>query len=189
MRVNLEAVEVRHLTFLKNLRNEPEVMDFCRQPYLLSSQNQEDWFRNISKTREMIPFIVTDEELPQSEQWVGYAALSHVDPIADKAEVSYVINPKYRGVGYGQEAIFQLCYYGFYHLGLQKLYSETFEFNALECQINEECGFKANGYLPRHYFKRGKLCGAIPMSILREDFEARWKDKLALIKYAESKPL
>lgn len=189
MRVSLEPVEVRHLTFLKDLRNLPEVQDFCRQPYQLNSQNQDDWFKMVCKSREFIPFIVTDEELPREKQWVGYCALSHVDPIADKAECSYVIHPQYRGVGYGKEAIFQLLYFGFYHLGLQKIYSDTFDYNKEEIAINEACGFKQNGYLPRHYFKRGKLIGAVPMSILREDFESTWEDKLKTILYAPSKPL
>ena len=189
MKVQLEPVEIRHLAWLKFLRNNPEVQDFCRQPYQLTSQNQEDWFKSISKSREMIPFIVVDEDLPKESQWVGYTALSHIDPIADKAEVSYVIDPKHRGKGYGQEAIFQICYFGFYHLGLQKLYSDTFDYNLEEVGINESCGFTIDGTFPRHYFKRGRLIGSVSMSILRENYDAKWKDKLKLIKYAESKPL
>lgn len=189
MRVTLEPVELKHLFWLKNFRNDPDVQDFCRQAYQLSSQNQEDWYKNVSKTKEMIPFIVSDEDLPKEQQWVGYCALSNVDPIADKAEVSYVIEPKHKDKGYGQEAIFQLCYFGFYHLGLQKLYSDTFEYNAKEVEINKSCGFEVNGYLPRHYFKRGKLIGSIPMSILRENFDKVWADKLSKIIHAESKPL
>lgn len=189
MRINLEPVEQKHLYWLKTLRNEPEVQDFCRQPYQLSSQNQDDWYKAISKTREMIPFIVIDEDLPKEAQWVGYCALSHIDPIADKAECSYVIDPKHRDKGYGQEAIFQLLYFGFFHLGLQKIYSETFEYNKQEIDINKSCGFTVDGFLPRHYFKRGKLIGALPMSCKRETFEEVWKDKLNTIVYAESKPL
>lgn len=189
MKVNLEPIETKHLFWLKNLRNEPEVQDFCRQPYQLTINNQEDWYKQISKTKEMIPFVVVDEDLPKEKQWVGYCALSHVDPIASKAECSYVIDPKLRGLGYGQEAIFQLLYFGFYHLGLQKIYSDTFDYNGEEVEINKSCGFTVNGYLPRHYFKRGKYIGAIPMSILREDFEKNFANKLICVKYAESKPL
>lgn len=189
MKVNLEPVEARHLTFLKNLRNEPEVQDFCRQPYQLSSQNQEDWYKQISKTREMIPFIVIDESLPPAERWVGYCALSNIDPVADKAEVSYVIDPKHRDKGYGPEAIFQLCYHAFYHLGLQKLYSDTFEYNKKEVELNKSLGFEICGVNKRHYFKRGQLISSISMALFREDFEKVWKDKLSKIVYAESKPL
>jgi diamine N-acetyltransferase len=137
----------------------------------------------------MIPFIVSDQDLEREKQWVGYVALSHVDPIADKAECSYVIHPSHRGKGYGIEAIFQILYYGFFILGLQKIYSDTFEYNGEEVEINKSCGFTVDGYLPRHYFKRGKFLGSIPMSILRENFEAKWSDKLSKIKYAGSKPL
>ena len=189
MRVELEPVEIRHLSWLKFLRNMPEVQDFCRQPYQLTSQNQEDWYKQISKTREMIPFIVTDYDLDKDKQWVGYCALSHIDPIADKAEVSYVIDPKMADKGYGQEAIFQLCYFGFYHLGLQKLYSDTFEYNDKEIKINEACGFSACGVNKRHYFKRGKLINSVSMAIFREDFDKVWADKLSKIVYAEAKPL
>ena len=189
MRVQLEAVEARHLTWLKNLRNDPAVMDFCRQPYLLTSQNQDDWYKQICKNRDMIPFIVSDEDLPQAEQWIGYAALSHIDPIADKAECSYVIDPKHRDKGYGQQAIFQLLYYGFYCLGLQKIYSDTFDYNQKEIEINKGCGFVEVGHNPRHYFKRGSLIGSVSMYILREKFDAVWAEPLKLIFKPESKPL
>lgn len=189
MRIELEPVEVKHLFFLKNLRNEPEVHDFCRNPYQLTSQNQEEWYKSVSKTREMIPFIVSDQDLEKDKQWVGYAALSHIDPIADKAECSYVMHPTHKKSGYGEEAIFHLLYFGFYHLGLQKIYSDTFEYNVSEIELNKSLGFQVNGYLPRHYFKRGKLIGSVPMSILREDFDKRFADKLKTVVYAESKPL
>lgn len=189
MRIQLEPVEVRHLAWLKNLRNEPEVQDFCRQPYQLTSQNQEDWYKSVSKSREMIPFIVTDEDLPKEGRWIGYAALSHIDPIADKAECSYVIDPKHRGKGYGKMAIFQLLYHGFYQLGLQKIYSDTFDYNKSEIALNEDCGFIQVGHNPRHYFKRGSLIGSVSMYILKERFDAVWADILDKIIYAESKPL
>lgn len=189
MKVNLEPVEVRHLAWLKNLRNEPEVQDFCRQPYQLSLSNQDEWYKSISKTREMIPFIVVDEDLENSKQWVGYCALSHIDPIADKAECSYVIDPQHRDSGYGRNAIFQLLYFGFYHLGLQKIYSDTFEYNKKEIEINEGCGFTICGVNKRHYFKRGKLINSISMAIFREDFDRVWANELSQVKYAESKPL
>lgn len=189
MNVTLEPVEYRHLTWLKNLRNDPDVRDFCRQPFLLSDSSQEEWFKSIQKTRDMIAFVVCDKDLGQGKEWVGYAALSHIDPVAGKAEVSYFIDPKYRGKGYAEKAIFQLCYYAFYDQALQKVYSDTFDYNMPEIQLNLACGFAQCGVNPRHYFKRGTYIGSVSMYMLREMFDKHYADTLKLVKYAESKPL
>ena len=187
--ITLEPVEYKHLSILKKWRNEPDVRDFCRQPYLLSDVIQEEWFKSITKTRDMIAFIVCDKALGNGKEWVGYAALSNIDHIGGKAEVSYFTSPEWRGKGYGESAIFQLCYYAFYDLGLQKVYSDTFDYNMPEIKLNLNAGFAQSGVNPRHYFKRGQYIGSVSMYMLREMFDERYKEQLKLVKYAESKPL
>lgn len=189
MKLTLQPVEYRHQTWLKSLRNNPEIMDFCRQPYLLNDIVQEEWLKRVSKTNEMVAFIATDTELKQGEDWVGYCAFSNIDPIARRAECSYFVDPKLRDKGYGQEAIFLLLYYGFYRLGFQKINTDTFDFNQKEIEINKACGFEESGRLVRHYFKRGRLIDSIILYITKERFDLIYCDRLVEIKEPESKPL
>lgn len=189
MKLSLQPVEYRHMSWLKTMRNNPEVMDFCRQPYLLSDVMQEDWFKTVSKTKEMIPFIVSDSELKTGEDWVAYCAFSNIDPLAKRAECSYFVDPKLRGKGYGQEAIFLLLHYGFYRLGYHTINTDTFEYNKPEIEINKSCGFEESGRHIRHYFKRGMLIDSIILYITREMFDLRYCDRLVTMPEFESKPL
>ena len=189
MKLILQPVEYRHLSWLKSMRNNPEVMDFCRQPLLLSDVMQEDWLKGLSKNRDMIPFIVSDTELKSGEDWVAYCAFSHIDQLAKRAECSYFVDPKLRGKGYGEETIFLLLHYGFYRLGYQTINTDTFEYNKKEVEINKSCGFEESGRHVRHYFKRGMLIDSIIVYITREMFDLRYCDRLVDMPEFESKPL
>lgn len=191
MKLTLNPVEYRHMSWLKTMRNNPEVMDFCRQPQLLNEIVQEEWFKRISKSNDMIPFIVSDEELKSGEDWVAYCAFSNIDSLARRAECSYFVDPKLRNKGYGEDVIFLLLYYGFYRLGFQKIHSDTFDYNQKEIEINKSCGFEESGRLVRHYFKRGRLIDSVILFITKESFDLHYADRLIDIesKYPSSKPL
>ena len=189
MKLTLQPVEYRHMSWLKTMRNNPEIMDFCRQPYLLNEIVQEEWFKRISKSNEMIPFIVSDQSLSDGKEWVGYCAFSNIDPVSKRAECSYFMSPEHRNNGYGEEAIFLLLQYGFYRLGFQKIDTDTFDFNKLEIEFNKKCGFEESGRHVRHYFKRGRLIDSIILYITRERFDLIYCDRLVSIQEPESKPL
>src|SRR3990167_24710 len=189
MKLTLQPVEFRHMNWLKTVRNNPEVMDFCRQPYLLNEIVQEDWFKRISKSNEMIPFIANDDELESGKGWVGYCAFSYIDPIARRAECSYFIAPEHRAKGYGQETVFLLLHYGFYRLGYQKIDTDTFDFNKEEIIFNKGMGFEESGKHIRHYFKRGQLIDSIIFYITKERFDLLYGDRIVDMKEAVSKPL
>lgn len=178
--IKLMPVEPQHLSWLRNQRNRKEIRDFCRQPYLLNEVNQDDWLKDCSRKRSMIPFMVCDVDT-----WVGYAAISNVDWISKRGECSYFIAPEFMDKGHGEEAVVQLLRYAFMDLGLQKVHSDTFDYNERECEFNRKMGFKESGRLIRHYFKRGKLIDSILFYMLREDFEQLYPNG----KYPESKPL
>lgn len=189
LNLKLVPVEYRHMTWLKTMRNNPEIMDFCRQPYLLSDFTQEEWFKNVSKSKEMIPFIVTDLDLKSGEDWVAYCAFSNIDPLARRAECSYFVDPKLRGKGYGEETIFLLLHYGFYRLGYETINTDTFAYNKREIEINKRCGFEESGRHVQHYFKRGKLIDSVILYITRMQFDLTYSDRLLSMAEFESKPL
>lgn len=169
MKLRLEPVEFRHLKWLREQRNKREVMDFCRQPYFLNEINQEDWMKEISRNRSMIPFIVVDTDLKDGENWVGYAAYSNIDWIARRGEISYFTSPAFKDKGYGIVAVALVIEYGFRRLGFQKINTDTFAFNEKEVLFMKGLGFKEEGRLSRHYFKRGKLQDSICLAIFSED--------------------
>lgn len=189
MNVILEPVDYKHLSFLKYLRNLPDVMEFCRQPHQLNEVNQEDWLKETSRTRSMIPFIATDKTRGEGREWVGYCALSNVDHLNRRGECSYVIHPSCKDQGYGEEVVFNLLLYGFHTLNLHKIYSDTFDYNDAEIAFNEKLGFVRSGTNIDHYFKRGKFIASISMYIMRDKFDELNRDRISSIVHPRSKPL
>lgn len=186
MKLRLEPVEYKHLKWLREQRNRRAVHDFCRQPYFLNEVNQEDWLKDVSRTRSMVPFIVADSELREGQDWVGYAAFSHIDWIARRSEISYFTATEHAGKGYAILAIPLVLEYGFRRLGFQKINTDTFSFNERELAIMKLLGFKEEGVLARHYFKRGKLQDSVAIAIFVEDFKT---PEEVLTEETPSKPL
>lgn len=162
----LRPVEETHLSWLRNQRNRPEIMDYCRQPFFLNELTQEDWWKKVTRDRSMIPFIFCERET-----WLGYGAFSNIDWIARRAEVSAFITPENVGKGLHKTLLLMLLDYGFRNLGFQKIHTDTFDFNEGEKPILEEIGFKQTGTLPRHYWKRGRLVDSACYAIFSEDFK------------------
>lgn len=163
--MNLEPVEKINLGWLKFQRNRPEIMNYCRQPYLLSMGDQEAWLERC-KDRSVIPLIVKDD----NSDSCGYVSLSGFDWVSRCAEFSIFIIPEFQKMGIGPKAMRLLLDYGFNTLGLQKIHGECFDYNLRGIKFFQDIGFKTTGKLVRHYFKNGKLIDAVIISILVEDY-------------------
>jgi RimJ/RimL family protein N-acetyltransferase len=182
MKLTLEPVEYKHLKWLRDQRNNPDLMDFCRQPFFLNEINQEDWLKDVSKNRAMLPLIVADKGLGEGRDWVGYGAFSNIDWISRRAEISYFTSHEHKDKGYAEAAVKLILAYGFYTLGFQKINTDTFAFNQREVDFMKGLGFEESGRLVRHYFKRGRLQDSILLHLLSENFA--WPACVS-----ESKPL
>lgn len=186
MKLRLTPVDEKHLRWIREQRNRRELQDFCRQPFMLNEINQEDWLKQVSRDRSMIPFIVQDDDLKQGENWVGYAAFSHIDWVSRRAEISYFTALELAGKGYAFLAIPMVLEYGFRRLGLNKICTDTFAFNARELEIMKLVGFKEEGRLERHYFKRGKFQDSVQIAIFADEFKT---PEEVLASETECKPL
>ena len=189
MKIRLEPVEEKHIYWLRNQRNKPDVMDFCRQPFMLNEINQQDWLKDCSRNRTMVPFIVVDDDLASGNTWVGYAALSHIDWVNHHAEISYFTAPEFRDKGYAQEGIYLFLEYAFNTLNLNKIHSETFKFNEREIEFMKSLGFQVTGDRRDQYFKRGQYHDSVIIEILRPEFYSLYSERLNARNFTDSKPL
>lgn len=185
MKLKIEPVEFKHLKWLREQRNKKEVMDFFREPFMLNEVNQEDWLKAVSRDRSVVPFIITDLSLPDGQNWIGYGAYSNIDWVARRGELSYFTASEHSAKGYAPVSVAILIEYGFRRLGFQKINTETFLINPKEIELLKTLGFKEEGKLSRHYFKRGALQDALSLAIFSEDVPYDPK----LLKDSESKSL
>ncbi|MEI6274505.1 MAG: GNAT family protein [Prolixibacteraceae bacterium] len=73
------------------------------------------------------------------------------------AEIGYWIGEPYWGLGIATQAVELLTDYGFNQLGLVRIYSGVFDFNAASRRVLEKAGFKLEGVFEKSVIKNGKI--------------------------------
>lgn len=73
------------------------------------------------------------------------------------AELGYWIGEPYWGLGIATRAVELITSYGFNKLGLIRIYSGVFEFNAASQRVLEKSGFKLEGIFEKSIIKNNKV--------------------------------
>jgi len=152
-------------------------LTILRQKKLLSEQEQEDYFKNVTKKTFnaknpnciLFSFLLGDE-------CIGYGGLVHIDWNSKTAEISFLNETKRSNKPkiYEQDfaiflkLIFQVA---FLDLNFNKLTTETYEFRNLTIKILENYGFRLEGRLKNHVLKEGKYFDSILHGLLKEDYK------------------
>lgn len=152
-------------------------MDILRQPTPLSPQEQQRYWRETvvpsfderHPTAVLISFMYEDV-------CIGYGGLVHIDWPAKRAEVSFLLDPAHtideeiykQEFGTFLELLKDLA---FKDLGLNRLFTETFDVRPSHIAVLESCGFVREGCLRQHAMVNGKPVDSILHGILASEYE------------------
>ena len=75
-----------------------------------------------------------------------------------------------RGKGYGKEALELILDFGFNHLNMAKIYCTTYVDNLRTLGLYESVGFRRDGLLRQHIFRRGKYIDLVLLSICSNEW-------------------
>lgn len=168
--VSLDVIYKDNLRLLRGWRNDPRIWRWCRQNDLIYQENHEKWYewqREDSKTK-MYSILSGIGKL------IGVCGLTDIDFISRRAEFSLYIAPEFQKRGFAKAGLKTLFSYGFKELGLNSIWGETFEDNHAQ-HLFSKIGMKKDGVRRQFYFKDGKFCDAILLSISYDEFkEASW---------------
>jgi UDP-4-amino-4,6-dideoxy-N-acetyl-beta-L-altrosamine N-acetyltransferase len=167
----LRRIEEKDLEQLRTWRNNPTIYNWCRQNNLISKENQLEWFDRQNSDPALRMFVFGENHA------IGVCGLTDIDLINRRAEFSLYIAPEYQKQGFAPLALKELFDYGFYTLGLNVIWGETFDDNpALKLFLR--MGLTVEGYRRDFYYKQGKFIGCHLLSLKR----AEW-DQLSHYKY------
>ncbi len=108
------------------------------------------------------------------EQMIGYGGLTHIDWEAERAEVSFLLEPgraQQKGL-YEKDfcAFLRLLQdVAFEELKLHRLYAETFDLRPGHIFILEECGFTPEGRLKDHVKIEGRYVDSLIHGIINNE--------------------
>lgn len=110
----------------------------------------------------------------QTDEHFGNARLGHIDWVNRVARYGRLIgNREYQGKGYGGEALLLLLKFGFYHLGMNRIWSAAVVENMPSRKSNDHVGMIEEGTLREFVWCNGKFHDAIALSMLRSDFDKK----------------
>lgn len=151
-------------------------IDVLRQKIPLSQEDQRAYFQrhiwpsfqNPNPEQILFSFLYQDA-------CIGYGGLTRIDWEARRAEVSFLVDPlrAQDPVLYARDYtqfLFLLSLAAFKDLQFHRLYAETFAFRLEHMRILEECGFKQEGILREHIYKRGQWWDSLIHGLLAKEF-------------------
>jgi len=150
--IRLRALEPKDIRFLMSIENNKvfwkaseTVMPFSE--FLLSKYIEEAHL-DIYTTKQF-RFVV---EIVTSKIPIGLIDLYDFDPKNNRAGIGVVINEKFQGMGYAQQAIQILISHAKEHLLLFQLYAKIQQSNQKSIHLFKNCGFQQSAQLTNWYF-------------------------------------
>lgn len=141
-------------------------------PHVLA--DTERWVEKNSAFQDTYCFAI---ETLDSGRFIGRCDICRVDWKARVAVVGILIGDKrYRGKGYGSDAMEVLIRFCFEEMNLNKVRLDVFSLNTGARRCYEKCGFGVEGVFRREIYAHGQYHDNIAMGLLRGEWDARQKD-------------
>lgn len=168
-RVYLKLMEDSDIENRVRWINDPVIQNTLNYDIPTSISKTTKWFNNMvmDPTRREFSIFTMD-----TDEHIGFCGLFHIEMPVMKAELHSVIGKKeYWNLGYGTEVLILLTNYGFFELGLNKIYSYQLTHNFGIHRLVEKLNWKRDGLLRQEIFAHGKLRDMYIYSIIREEWQ------------------
>lgn len=169
--VGLTAVEKTDLKQLMDWRNNTEFRKHFREYRELNMAMQEQWFQQkVLNDQNTLMFSIrrlSDNEL------LGCCGFVYINWVHRHADLSLFIGWEDAYIDeedYAEDACRIIFDYGFKELGLNKIWTEIYEFDDKKWALFHRIGFKQDGMLRENYFYNGKWWGSRMISILATEY-------------------
>lgn len=176
MAIELTRLVIEDLTTTYDMRNDPDIMKWCRQHDVLHWHNHNKWFDAQAKDETMTMYAIRiggwdirKSSLVSNRPALGVCGLTGIDYVNSRAEFSLYIGKDNQGQGYGEEALIKLFDKGFNHYNLNLIWGESFDGNPAIAMF-EKVGMKKDGIRRNFYYREGKYIDAILYSITKKEF-------------------
>jgi RimJ/RimL family protein N-acetyltransferase len=172
-RLRLRPIRRSDLPILRAWFDDPETTRFWGQPAPLVAEDlfETDLAGRFRRFDEAGYFMT---ELNDGTP-IGRIEYERLDPIARSAEVMILIGSEEgRGRGFGTEAMVALLGYLFHQRNLYRVSLSVIAWNERAIRSYQKVGFVEEGRLRDDLFFDGRYHDQVVMSILRDEFEARW---------------
>lgn len=162
----LRQPEVADLPYLVRFANDPELRGWLRFHRPMSEDEESRWLRALEPSDDLV-WLMVPHGAPGP---VGSIGLHDWDRVAAHAELGLgILRPTDRGKGMGEEACRLVLRHGFEELRLERVFLHVYTDNPA-VRLYERLGFRVEGTLRRHGWKRGAWRDQHVMGLLRGEW-------------------
>jgi len=149
------------------LRSDNIVMKYLDRDYMKSSVEALKMINEIKaqcKENTCIQWTVT---LKEKDDLIGTICYWRIEKHHHRAEMGYMLSPKFHRQGIMQEAMVAVINYGFEKMGLHSIEAQTHPDNTASKALLLKNGFKQEGLFKENYFHNGKYIDTAVFSLLK----------------------
>lgn len=170
-KIYLTTIEEDNLEQLRYWRNLPSYRKFFREYREISKTMQRKWFETkVNDDNTTIMFAIHDNS---TNELLGCCGLCYINWIHRYADLSLYIGKNEVYIddeGIAEESCNLLFHYAFEEIGLNKIWTELYEFDEKKYRLYQKLNFQKDGFLRKQYFYNGTWWGSNLLSLLKEDF-------------------
>lgn len=172
--VYLCALEREDLPFLMKWRNQTEFRKYFREYRELNLDMQNSWYeKKVLGDAGTLMFAIRSVG---NDELLGCCGLCYINWVHRNSDLSLYIgkgNAYIDDSGYAEESCRLLFDYGFLELGLEKIWSELYEFDDRKIQLYQKLGMQVDGVLRNQYYYDRKWWNSKVFSILKDEWVGR----------------
>ena len=170
-KVSLHPVEHEDLNQIKDWRNNTEFRKHFREYRGLNMRQQEIWFEDkVVKDPNTLMFSIRKVDDNQLVGCCGYVNINWVHRYADLSLYTGWQDAYIDEDGYAEESCRLLLDYAFNELGLNKVWTEIYEFDEKKKALYDKFGFQQDGLLRQNYWYDGKWWNSRILSLLIREY-------------------
>jgi diamine N-acetyltransferase len=169
-RIKLRALTLSDSERTLTWHNQEDISYFYSgHPFPVNSEMESKWYDKILTSN--LPLSVFGIEYIENNSLIGITILKDINLINRISEFAIFIGDKgYRGKGLSKEATLETLYFGFYKIGLNRIFLKVLEENEPAIRLYHSVGFKREGILRESIFKDNCYKSEIIMAILKKEF-------------------
>jgi RimJ/RimL family protein N-acetyltransferase len=169
-KIKLRALTATDIEKTLSWHNNENISDFYSgHPFPVNIEMEQKWYEKILVSN--FPVTVFGIDFFENKKLIGLTVLKDINLINRSAEFAiYIGDNEYRGKGLSIEATLETVNFGFYKLGLNRIFLRVLEENEVAIRLYKKTGFKIEGILRNSSFKNNQFKNELLMAILKDEF-------------------
>jgi len=165
----LRPLERSDLDAIKQWKNDPDIKELLGGFSVgFSDDDMIEWYTSGRNEKNDIRYGLTIRE---TGALIGYAGLYDINWVNRRAEFGILIgNKDYWNQGFGVEATQAMLKFAFQDLGLHRVFLKVLALHKTAIKLYTKCGFRKEGELRQHTYRRGHYHNTLVMGLLRDEF-------------------